>query len=800
MPEDRIKQYGLIKGDEELLRTVWRTHREMWILARRMKIREVLKAIEYDKGNQYIVWDYFGGAYYNPFSGPAPGSVQGSEQGNDETNVYAQTYNLIQWLRKVFTSSLSASIPHVEWWPEDAEDDLDNRASKARSRCYRKIMRDNDEKALLEQALDYLFLCGHYFRRTTWSMDQRITGTHYEPTYEYQMQQVAPDRYSCPQCATETPIDINNPPRTMACPNCGRTLTGADFRKAVDMEMPVQTGQKEVPNGQVRYELWNILNVDVMPQADFTAGGVIANTPIIGLSCEVTKGAFRSMYPNAWQKAALSTDSSSLPDAQLERMARERVKLPRLLRATVPTQHTLTYDRVWVTPDAFNILDNKEDADRLKGIFPQGCCASFLVDDLIDIRQAETQKEWTWCGTEKGKGAFPPAVVTAAMDPQDATNDRINAVNEYYDRAGNPPILYNSKLITSGLNGKVLPPATLLPVPVNNEMGRGMQDAFFQPTFKMDDGVHNHIQRLIMWAQLLTGITPQTYGQTSKDINTASGQEQALKVAMGILWGNWNQVRGEFAESANLGVDCYAANNLDDGYAVTKNSDSAEFRNDPIKLEDLSGHAKAYPEADQGYPIGFEEQREIYRELFGMASGKAPNPLVMEILDSYENRRLAMRYLGPPDMELPETKCRYRVLRDIELLIKPADKKGPAGAPIPSTSMTGQQVLLPSVKPDPDFYQPYWELVISTVIVYGLGNYDDIMETNPAGFENLRAYLRLANQLKTMGMAAAQLGQGNLLPPGPAGDEDPGAKPGPVPVPPKPHGVQPLRLQAPAQA
>ncbi len=64
-----------------------------------------------------------------------------------------------------------------------------------------------------------------------------------------------------------------------------------------------------------------------------------------------------------------------------------------------------------------------------------------------------------------------------------------------------------------------------------------------------------------------------------------------------------------------------------------------------------------------------------------MASGKEPNPLVMEVLDTFEARREAMRYLGPPDMELPETPFRYKVLADIQILI--SQPPLPTGEPDP---------------------------------------------------------------------------------------------------------------------
>jgi hypothetical protein len=163
---------------------------------------------------------------------------------------------------------------------------------------------------------------------------------------------------------------------------------------------------------------------------------------------------------------------------------------------------------------------------------------------------------------------------------------------------------------------------------------------------------------------------------------------------------------------------------------VLLGAESPGFKNETIPLADLAGSARAYPEADQGYPIGYEQQRELYRELLGMADGKAPNPLVMEMRGNYKNRRLVLRYVGDSDMVLPEQPARDQVLEDITKLVDPKAE------PIPGTDpVSGQPVDLPSVMPDPDFLKDFWDVAIGAVVEYGLNN-AKMMETNPKQFEN----------------------------------------------------------------
>ena len=753
-PEDRLAKFGIgtegkINVEEKLIQ-VFRLHIEDWAIPYRVALREALRGIEYDKGNQYIAWDPFMMGFFNPFSGGMAGNPEGTQQGSDDLNVYQNQCNVIQWLRRAWVSTLGADIPDLEWWPENSDSDQDNRASEVRGRVYRKISNDNKKKDVLEQCLEHLFLTGSYFRNIYWSMDKVLTGTHYEPEIGWADKVIAPDRYSCPSCGTDNPANIQNMAQGgTQCMGCGRPLTSAHFFPSSKVKMPTIVGQKEVPNGQVRWNIFNLLNVRVMPTASTQNGGVLANTPLLDLQQDITAGALRMMYPGAWKQVRPNSIDNSFPDAELARIARIRVASPAYMYGIHNTKNIPTLHKVWFQPDAICALDDQNEADEIVDLITnggkeEGCCAAILNDKIIDIRFGSMRKEWTWCGSSKGKGAYPPAPVRTALDFQDRINDRTNSVDEFHDRAGNPPILYNKTVFGDQLNGKFLPAGSLLGVAVNLDVGRKLDDTFWQPKFSMDNGIYQWIDKLIQLVQLLVGITPQTYGGSDPNIKTKGGQEQALQVAMGILWLYWSLVREEWTSSGELSVDLFAKNATTDQYNVIKQEDSPDFENEPIRLADISGHAHAYPEANQDYPIGYDKQREIFKELFMMANGKEPNPLVMEVLDTFEARRLAMRYLGPPDMELPETPFRYKVLTDISNIVNAEQPMITlAGPPDPMTGAPGA-MQVPVCQPDKDFDD--LDVSIDTVVRYAIKNYKELAG-RPA-LDALRAYLKLAMQYR----------------------------------------------------
>lgn len=787
----RLEQMGLNQKMRENILYVTRELTNQWAEQIIQKQRETAKALEYSKGNQFVVLDPFTNNYYNPLQG----GLGGADTFNAATlaNLYQVSHNYIQFLDGVYVSILKASIPRVQYWPDDANSDLDNRTAQAKSRASRMIGRQNNESSLLEQALKAFFYGGSYWRYTRWSMDERICKPTFIDKEEMQEKTVMPDRYECPSCGADTPTQPGMQPPP--CQQCGQPLSSANFQQAVKMQMPVVVGKQEVPSGQVRMSIYNCMSIIQLPQTP-ADGSPVMNTPLLRLSAEIFPGALRGMYPDAWDLAKAGSSDSNR-DGEAARMLRIRMSSPSWSRGQLAGNKLPTYYRDWLQPDAFDFLDKQSDAQLLHDKFPKGVCIASLGNDMLDARPAEMHKEWTWAGTRTDVGAYPPARVQPAMPIQDQINDEENTITEFNDRAACGPILYNNKLVGEQLNNQHMKPGILKGITVKsgNEPGFKLENVFYQFQAKIDAGIYKHRDALAATIQLLCRITPQTWGGSTEDIQTKGGQEQALKVAMGVLWGDWDQLRQEFASAADVSTDCLTLNATQDMHDVIQGEDSPGFKNDSILLADLNaGGSTAYPEADQGYPIGYEQQRQLYLQMIGMADGKVPNPLVMEILDSYKNRRLALRYVGPPDSVLPEEAARNKVLTDISKLVEDGAQPMPGTDPV-----TQAPVELPSIMPDADFLKDFWDVAIEAAVEYGLNN-AKLIDTNPQQFENLRLYLKQCRYLQKVSQAQAALPPGGLPQggPGDAGGAPGGAAPpppgavAPPPVPPSPNGPQPM--------
>ena len=799
--KERLADKGL---DENVCRNLLMIRRELnesWSIQRRLKIRDTLKAIEYSKDNQFVILDPYTNSYYNPFASSSfVGGLADANNAANLANLYQYSHNYIQFLEGVYVSVLKASIPRVEWWPDNAEDDLDNRAAQTRSRASRMIGRQNNESQMLEQQLKAFFYGGSYFRHTRWTMDERVCEPVYEDVIDWQPQQIIPHRYACPNCGTDNPTDITSDmqePQGTTCQNCGMPLGSQNFFPGVTANMPVVTGKRKVVKGQVQQSIYNCLQVNAMPYARADSPSPLLNTPLIDLEAEIFSGALRGMYPDAWDLVKKGSDSTN-PDGETERLARLRSLSPSIQRGIITPQQLPTYHRTFFQPDAYDYLDKQDDAKKLHDLFPEGLCLATLGDDVLDARPCAMHKEWTWAGTRTDLGLYPPSRVQPAMSIQDEINDNENTLQEYCDRLACGPLLYNMKLIGPQLNNQHMAPGRMIGVPMGpNGLDKALSDAFYQMKTEISGEVFKRTESLKMTIQLLTRIVPQTYGGTQKDIDTAKGQEQALRVAMGVLWGDWDQVRQETARASMLSVDCFAQNAMDDVYDVVQDEDSPDFRNEPIRLADLAGKAHAHPEADQAYPMGFEQQRDLYLKMieFVLSRGKE-NPVLAKVLDNYQNRRQMIRYVGPPDMQLPEEDARRWVQRDLVMLIEqaPVITEQP-GLPDPMNPMVPAQPIIvtePSVQPDPDLLKDYWDQAIEAVVIYLLRNGRQLQKEAPDGFKNGLAYLEKLRFLQ----------QSSMAPPMPPGGGPTGPAPNPPQLPagavqPTPNGPAPGTLATP---
>jgi hypothetical protein len=698
--EKEHKPEDLAKEEQRQLIELVRKYKQSWFLRRRMIIKRVLKAYEFFKGNHFISFDPESFEYFDAVAAQfaaSNSSNNNSTSNSEDRRLYEFVTNYYQMLGFAFVAALSAQLPKTRFLPENAEREEDIATAKAASRVQEIVERQNNIKSLHKQGLLFLWMSGCYFRHTRYLVDSDLAGTHKEPKLELKKHTLMPARYSCFHCGTSVPADSGDesfgsanspqdrlkgpqflPQRAKSgrigdpaagespdadtgswsvsrklthCRNCGAALSEQNYFPEEDAEIPVASGAEDVPNGMVSMTLYSPLHVDAAPYAKN-----LRETPILNVDEEVDIAALRASYPAQWE-ALKSAFGPIDAEAQNERTARQMIYSEEGSRSNFVQDLMPTLSRTWIQSWAFNAVEDKQVAMKLKQAFPKGCLLVNAGDLFLEAREARLTDEWTWTGTvQETFGLFPPAVGDAAIPVQERINDAANITHEYVDRLVAGILLVNESLVDSeSLNGKPMAPGILTGVKmkqVASAAGNRLEDAIVQIKADIDSNIYSYQERLVFTAQLITGTPPQIFGGGGDPhIETASGQQQQLSTALGKLGLFWDNVREEHARAAEVAVRAASVNMTDDLVSVITDQ-SGQYRNQYVRLDEMQGNVHAYPETDQGFPMTFAEVKAFWERLIEFGAG-GKNPYVNALLDEPTNQEQIATWTGVPGLIVP---------------------------------------------------------------------------------------------------------------------------------------------------
>lgn len=772
-PQASAQAVQLTDRQQNLLIDIKKRYKTIWTPIRRLNCRRTLKAFEYLKGNCYLAFDYDNFEFVDAFSGTD--AVAGDQKG-DDTELYRFTDNIYQMLCLSFIAALSPRAPATRYQPVDAQNELDLKTAERASTMMQLIEEQNEIKSLQKLELLHLWTGGVYFSYTRYLVDEDQAGVTKQPITAMVPTQVAPARMECPQCGTATPDDQISPMGVPRCPKCGSELNeNEDWHPPQTMPMPQKVGTEEIPNGMTKIDAIGLLNVDAAPYAQ-----KLYQTPILDFEIESDVADVRSRYPGAWDKIQSSAGSAGVPEAEADRIARLRLFGGTSSRSGYLSDSLPTFSRCWIQPWAFNILDNKADADGLRELFPKGVKLVSLGDTFLEAVGEKLTTCWSWCPTIEGMGLYPFAVGDAALDIQERINDVANLTHEHMDRNASPPILVDGDALdTAAMSQKAnLPGGMVELIRRNTLIGKPLSDLVFQPSYHIDNNIYTYGESLIMRAQLVCGVQPQIFGGSDPNVKTAHGQAQMLNTALGRLKLFWDQIGIEHARRSYLAVKCMTEHMDDELRVVVDGDTESGFENEFVLLTEMQGEFHAFPETDEEFPSTYGEIRDrIMQFISDPNAGK--NPYLAAFLADPDNQKLIDRYVAPPGSTLPGDAERSKVKQIIAVLAKSA----PQTVPGPQ----GQAIEMPSVTPDPDMDD--MNIWVVECKKWGQRNWE-ARYSNPNGYDNVKAALKLASQYQAMAMlaqsaqvqAAAAGGPGGTSGAPPAG----GGAPPNSPAPPSP--------------
>jgi hypothetical protein len=639
-----------------------------------------------------------------------------------------------------FVAALSPQVPKSRWLPENAEYLTDVTTAKAAQTLIDIVERQNREQSLLKQQLLYLYTTGAVFRHTRYIVDADRAGTMREPIFNETETQIAPDRLHCFDCGEDRPMDsslgsLASLGRSV-CESCGKTLGDESYFPAEYGTAIQKVGEEELPNGMVAQNVYCPLEVDCDPAAQN-----LRQTPILNLEVETHLGALRAAYPEMYDQITSSAEGLS-SNGDIDRIARQQVYSQTGGYSGILDDQRPTLSRTWIQPWAFDLEDDQEFGQRMRESYPSGILLVNVGETFLSAQETALTDEWTWAGTHEGFGLYPPSIGDIVVPFQKRYNDMANILHEFMDRCSSGVTLANADLIdTKSMQGKPLLPGVLNLIKLRRTGSPGstrLADALFQFQFQMHEEAFNYLDKLAFNAQMFAGVPPQVYGGSGDpNVATFGGQQQQLNTALGKLNIYWDNLREEHAAADELAVRCAKQNITDDLRQVILEKGS-EFRNNYVRLDDLEGNVHAYPDTDQGFPITAAELRQRWMDLMQAA---AQNPLAQAIFDDPTNQEQAASALGVPSMVIPGAAMRAKVLQIIDRLLQ--------SQPIPildgRTGLPNGQ-FKPSIIPDKEIDD---FTVLKQVVRQYCQENSDLPDNNPAGWQNILAYLTAAVALET---------------------------------------------------
>lgn len=756
-----LQEAKLTEDQKKSLLEVRRTLKEANTAKRQVLIRRVLRAFEVLKNNPYIFqFNGMNGGDFDTLSSIITGAVNGKD-----VDLYQYNDNIYQMLALSFIAALSPDVPKTRFQPLDADDEADLMIAQKASTIQAYNERENGIKALQKLELLYLWCCGSYFCYTRHVIDKNRFGVQQDPIVAMVDTEVLPARFVCSECGTTTPQSELGTFGTPQCPECGAKLTKSDWYPPENMPAPMQVGFKPIARGMTAMDIFSGLQVDVDP-----AASELYESLYLDLEGEVNVAWVRASFPGMYKQIQSGTSSDGTSNDDSARIAREKVTSPGPTDGT-NTTYTGTYSRCWLQPEAFNVLEDQAKAEELQQLFPKGCkLITFGGDTFLAAVNESMTEHWTWCGMMKGLGMYPPGVGDAALDVQTRINDCANTVHAYMDRIAFGTILADGDHINvDAMGSKPLTPGNFTEVRRKDaEEGATLtlEQMLYQPEFHIDSRIFTYGHDLVQLAQLLSGVQPQVFGGSDPHVETASGQAQMLKTAMGRLLLFWDQIREEHAKRSANAVRC-SVDNMDDVMKIVMKGDvEGDYSTERILASELTGQFMAYAESDEGFPSSYQEIQERIMQLLQ----DQKNPFVEAVLSDPDTQKVVSRYILPDQIKLPNERMRTRVKQMLRIMSSqsPRVADGPAG---PGT------VVLPSLNLNPQVD----DLGLAQTVVKGWLQ-ENWQEQGTPGYANILALLTQATQLVEQQKAAAALQvaaqQGPGSSPGGGGPANAGTPPG----------------------
>lgn len=662
-------------------------------------MNEALKGEKYWANEQHIYFDSTAGIFQ-----AANDSPDGSQ--DYEVNIYRANGESI-------IAAMSASLPKITFYPDDAENPDDVTTAEAYLRIATLLQKHNKAPLLLIRALCILY--NQHFVAAYNYNDKSFKYGFYE-VEEKQQVPITSIQSVCPNCGS--PVQTES----QLCMECGMPYSAPETFEQTDMVEQVVGITKE-PKTRELLHVFGPMNVKIAPYVQ-----ELYDSPYLILKFERHPSLARNLFADIREK--LEKSSAANTDEGID----ERRYRAELYRGE--HDHLDTWTMVWIRPWAFDRWDvNERYAPYFKENYPKGVSAIFVNGVLTDIKDEDLDDHWTITQNPLASYIYSEPIGKSGIPVQDATNELVNLSMETV-KHGIPQTFADSQTLNfSEYKKSTISPGMVFPV--QKPSGGGVGDGFFTTrTSTLSQEVKDLGEKLQQFGQLVTGAFPSIYGGVVQGSRTASEYAQSRAQALQRLATTWTMVKQFWADTLGKACTEYANNLAHDEKEVIKQGDS--FVNVWIRKAQLNGRiGKIEPEIDEQLPTSLSQQRDVLMRLIELNS-----PDINPVLLMPENSTLVKTALGIKELKVPGHDDRMKQLHEIQEMLQsgPIDQITPS---IPIDETLDNHEIEATVCRD---------FLISEV-----GR--DLRNTNPPAYANIYLHFMAHNQVVQMRLAQAMMMQ-----------------------------------------
>ena len=587
---------------------------------RERRMREWKKYDLYWHGMFYFFWD------------AEKGDFNFDINGEDEDTDFNRAANIYRAHGESIISAISASFPHVVFFPADADNADDITAARAKTSLSKLIRKHNGLDLLLLRSAFILFN-QDYVACWNRNITDKKYGIFKTSTI---LEEDLPDE-NCEECGSVLEDGY--------CPECN------EFSGKPDEGGKNSFYESEEEDGKSRQilEVFGPRNVQISSYAK-----KMANTPFLILRRDFSSAELK------WKHTEFADEIEENND---ENDQEYWVRSPYDSYAD-SSIGTAVKTIVWLRPWALNDVpkDYEKLANKLLKESPTGLRVELVNSTIVKIMEEDLDDFWTISKTPFSDTLHGDPIGRPLVDLQEMINDVLNfTVDTIGHGVGETfvdPQVLDSEQYKDGYHR----PGDI--TGVKAKLGENLSQSFHQnKPAQLSGEIDRFSQYLETMSQLVSGSFPSVYGGELEGSRTASEYAQSRQQALQRLGIIYKVLKRFVLEMMDRAVTNFAKNMSEKENFVTRNG--SNFINNWIYKSELSGETGEVDiEGGEELPVSWTKIRDTIFQLM-----QTNNPLIQAIFADPQNVSVFKNIIGIPELILPGETSRDKQWAEIAQLI-----------------------------------------------------------------------------------------------------------------------------------